>query len=281
MPELAISDEKPEVSILFGKTPSELAEVKQKNQFAQAGTNHFLLFIPGIANYYVANGNSIIIEPAPQAEGRAIRLFLLGTVLGVLLMQRGILSIHGSAVSLNGKGVIFTGMSGAGKSTLLAAFCASNYSLLTDDIAAVTFDQKGKPVIHPGYPQQKLWRDSMEKIGLKIQNFSKVKADIDKYAVPIQHRFCPKSMPLAAVVEIKPGPYSMVSLSRLCGSEKLSILIKNTYRAECLAALRLQEKHFQQCVHTAGNVEVFRLCRPEGIISVDEQMHLVLEAVGK
>jgi hypothetical protein len=263
----------------LGKTPSELAGARQKNKYAQVGENQFLLFIPGVANFYAANGNSIIIEPAPQAEERAIRLFLLGTTLGVLLMQRGILPLHGSAVALNGRAVIFTGVSGAGKSTLIAAFGTSGYGLLTDDVAAIGFDEE-QPFVHPGYPQQKLWRDSLEGFGLNTRDFARVMADMDKYAVPVQHMFCPASLPLAGICEIKPGPYAAVSLNRLHAAEKLAVLINNTYRVKRLAGLGRQEDHFRQCAKTAGQIEVFRLCRPEGVFSIDEQKRLVLQAMG-
>ena len=101
-----------------------------------------------------------------------MRLFLLGTSFGALLMQRGILPLHGSAMVVNGRGVVFTGMSGAGKSSLLAAFRKKGYPFLTDDVVAVTVDTAGTAWIHPSYPQQKLWRDSTKAVGVDTDSLT-------------------------------------------------------------------------------------------------------------
>ncbi|HVH44487.1 MAG TPA: hypothetical protein VM925_19170 [Labilithrix sp.] len=56
------------------------------------------------------------------------------------LLQRqleGRLGMHGAAVSVDGKAVVFLGRSGAGKSTFAAAMCARGAALLADDAVAI------------------------------------------------------------------------------------------------------------------------------------------------
>ena len=48
--------------------------------------------------------------------------YLVGPVLGLLLRLRGVVCLHGSAVAIGDRGIIFVGAEGAGKSTTAAAF---------------------------------------------------------------------------------------------------------------------------------------------------------------
>ena len=54
-----------------------------------------------------------------------------------MLQHRGYLVLHGSAVLVNGRAVVFSGDSGAGKSTLAASMVHHGYQLITDDVVAI------------------------------------------------------------------------------------------------------------------------------------------------
>ena len=111
------------------------------------------------------NGSEITIEPTKDATSEELQLFLIGSVFGALIHQRGMLPIHGSAVLFKGKAVVFTGVSGAGKSTLAMGLAQRGYSVLADDISVITKRADNTPVLYPGYPQMKLWGDSLDKLG--------------------------------------------------------------------------------------------------------------------
>lgn len=90
------------------------------------------------AIFAIQNGDTIQVSPMAGADEAKIRLFLLGTCMGALLMQRKILPLHGSAIAIDGKAYAFVGHSGAGKSTLASAFINKGFQLLSDDVIAVT-----------------------------------------------------------------------------------------------------------------------------------------------
>ena len=71
-----------------------------------------------------------------------IRLYILGTCMGAILMQRKILPLHGSAIEIDGKAYAIVGDSGAGKSTLASAFLKQGYQLVSDDVIAVSLSQE-------------------------------------------------------------------------------------------------------------------------------------------
>ena len=267
----------PEVSISIGTVPAGITDAVEKTGSYQVSENHFILSVPGVGRYYVTNGNCIVVDPAKQAKEDSVRLYLLGTAFGSLLMQRGILPIHGSAVVIRGYCVIFTGVSGAGKSTLLAAFRERGYSFLTDDVSAVTVDVDGTAWVHSAYPQQKMWRDTAGTMGVDTTSLTPLYRgnNNDKFAVAVHKGFCQSPAPLVAVYEIEAEKCRDVTLRPLSGVDKLAVLLSHTYRPWLIDGLGLKAMHFKQCVAVAGHVAVSRLTRPEGVFSVEEQVRLV------
>jgi hypothetical protein len=267
----------PQVSIHLGKVPAAITDPILKTDGYQAAKGKFLFLVPGVANYYVADGNSIIVEPDKQAQEYSVRLFLLGTSFGALLQQRGILPLHGSAVVAKGHGVVFTGMSGAGKSSLLAAFRKRGYPFLTDDVVAVTVDSEGTAWIHPSYPQQKMWRDSTKAVGVETESLKPFYTykDQEKFAVPAQQGFRHSPAPLAAVYELQVANCREVELLTLAGIDKLAVLLSHTYRPWLIDGLGMKATHFKQCAAVARQVTVSLLSRPAETFSLEEQVHCI------
>ena len=102
----------------------------------------------------------------PRPNDNDVRLFLLGSVMGALLHQRGWLPLHGSAIRLpDGTAAIFMGPSGVGKSTLAAAFRRRGYAVAADDVSLIFTGADGSPLLQPAYPELKLWAEAAAKIG--------------------------------------------------------------------------------------------------------------------
>lgn len=242
----------------------------------QIGENEFLLHVEGVASFYVKNGDQIIVQLCSQYDLCEVRLYLLGTAMGVLLMQRGVLPIHGSAVVVEGRCIIFAGISGAGKSTLAAALRKNGYALLADDISAVIFDDNGLPWVQPGYPQQKLWQTSAALLSIDTTTLRKVSPDIEKYAVPVLDNFWQQAIPLTAIYEIDVKPCDDITIKELKGMEKLTTIMDNAYRASLYPGLGLQTLHFQKSANIVNQVQVFRLTRPEGVCLLDRQLSILV-----
>ncbi|CQR74733.1 HPr kinase/phosphorylase [Sporomusa ovata DSM 2662] len=266
-----------DVIICYGAVPDKINVPIKTAYCYQAAVGEFLLRIDGIAVYYVTNGQQITIQPLGDANYSLVRLYLLGTAMGVLLMQRGLVPIHGSTVAINGCGVVFTGVSGAGKSTMAAALLKKGYSLLTDDVSAVASDQNGVFWVQPGYPQQKLWQDAASMIGIDTMVFDRICEDRDKYAVPISAGFRRLSIPITAVYEIVVKPCLNVSIVPIKGVAKLATIMSNTYRVEFVNGLGLKIPHFKQCANIVKQVQVFRLIRPEDTMSLIRQVTMMLQ----
>ncbi|MGI4730626.1 MAG: hypothetical protein ACRYFW_02615 [Janthinobacterium lividum] len=65
-----------------------------------ADRRRFWMDVPDVARILVWSGREIVVDPAPRADDAAIRAFLLGSAMGALLHQRGLLPLHASAVAM-------------------------------------------------------------------------------------------------------------------------------------------------------------------------------------
>lgn len=223
----------------------------------------FLFHVPDTAVYSITSGSHIMVTPYPGADEAKIRLYLLGTCMGVLLMQRGILPLHGSAVVIDEKVYAIVGESGAGKSTLAAAFAHAGYPLMTDDVIAVSLsNDSGAATVFPSYPQQKLWEESIKQLGLLSQNYSSIYERVNKYAVPMQSRFYREPLPLAGVVELIKVSEPEPSIKAYNSLEGLHVLNVHTYRNSLLRLLNLQQWQFQSIARLASQLPVYQLRRP-------------------
>lgn len=274
LPELQIGEGYPDVVIKMGKVPASLENPLEKGVCFQAAVDEFLLKLDKIAGYYVSNGSEIIIEPFSEENEDDIRLFLLGSVFGALMHQRGYLVIHGSSVEVGGKGIIFTGVSGAGKSTLAAAFNKKGYRALTDDVCAIKIED-GVPYIMPGFPSFKLWKDAAEKLDKDTTSLTPIRKEIEKYRVEAQ--FCDKPAVLSRMYVLKAHNKEDINIIELKNFEKINALISNTYRFRFLKGQGGEGKHLKQCAAVAKNTKINIVTRTKMNFVTNELVSLLEE----
>jgi hypothetical protein len=109
------------ITVRAAPVPAALQDATARGATWQIAGKRFLFQVPGVARFLLSGGNEIVFEPAPGVDGGDVSIFLIGTVFGILLHQRGEIVLHASAVRVAGKAVLFCAPSGSGKSTLAAA----------------------------------------------------------------------------------------------------------------------------------------------------------------
>src|SRR6266536_1366743 len=148
LPELLPGEASPDLEIRFGKVPDKLRDPTAAGVCYEASSGQFLLKVDGHARYWATNGSEIVIQQDFRTARDDLRAFLLESVLGAILHQRGVLALHASAIEVRGGAAILAGPSGAGKSTLAAALAKRGHRVLSDEIAAVTI-REGWPCVLP------------------------------------------------------------------------------------------------------------------------------------
>lgn len=237
------------------------------------------LFWDNVGTFIVRDGKEIIINPRPDVEQSIIRLPLFGTVMAVLLHQRGFLVLHASAVSLGDSAIAFIGDKGQGKSTMAATLYGLGHNLIADDVVAVDFDSTGSPRVVSSFPLMKLWPEAaIATLGDDPQTLAKIHPQVEKRSRSISERFVKASLPLERVYTLTHGGVSVIK--SLPPQEAIKELIRNSYMARFgKQFLQGHEAawHFHKCIKLANNIPVLNLERPRNLDLLPDVARLVEE----
>lgn len=265
LPLLRCSADTGHADIVFREAavPQNLVAPLFTGSFYQVAGREFLLEVKDVARFWGQDGRLVFFERACSACDTHIILFLLGTVLGALLQQQGTFLLHASAVVRDAGAILFAGESGAGKSTLTAAMVREGYRLIADDACLLTLEN-GRVIVHPGHPHIRLWRDSLELLNISPEQLSRIHTDIDKYYWPVENFFEPAPQPVDAFFELTTVREGGIVTSGLTGIDKLSVLVKNTFRVEALDYVASRTECITYWAARAGYFPLFRLARSTG-----------------
>ncbi|MFE4036188.1 aldolase [Priestia sp. YIM B13489] len=257
---LAIPDDNIDVVIQTRDLTEAEIQLDKKKGFT-VYRNEVVFEVPNTAIFSIRNGKEIIVVPLEEFDKDRVRLYVLGTCMGVLLMQQHILPLHGSAVAVGGKAYAIVGNSGAGKSTLASAFINEGYKLISDDVIPVTFTGKNIPVIQPSYPQQKLWEESLNNFGMDARGYQPLFERETKYSIPVKNSFHNQPIPLGGIFELVKGSGDSVGIRKTEGLEGFRILLNHTFRGSLLQRMGLREWHFIYSSNILREVQTFQLTR--------------------
>lgn len=259
------SDVRPIIEIRLGSVPETLPGAAPPQAGLQARGEDALLAVADVARFLVRGGAEIVVDAAPGASERNVRLFLLGSALGMLCHQRGLLPLHANAIVADGGAVAFAGHSGAGKSTLAAHFERAGYDVLCDDVCVVSFTAEGAPVAWPGLPRLKLWGEAAKAFGHDSTTLDIAIEGMDKYHVPMTRRLAAQPIPFRRLYVLSRaeggGEGATVPLK---GRAAMEAVMAQTYRGFYLAPMGLAERHFRQCVALSAHAEVYAASRAWG-----------------
>jgi hypothetical protein len=241
--------------------------------FTQDG-DALLLTVPQIARFWLRAGWDIVVELAPGAPERNVRLYLLGSAFGALLHQRGSLPLHANAVEVDGRAIAFMGASGAGKSTLAAWFHDHGHKVIADDICVVGSDSEGVPHVAPGLPRLRLWKEALEASGRDAGDYDRAwegSDEWDKFEVPLSPELVADGeRRLAAIYLLRTS--DKFEIRRLRGFRAAQALIENTYRGRTIVSAAGPRLHWEACLRVAAQVPIFELQRPHDLSRLDRDI---------
>jgi hypothetical protein len=251
---------KAEVTIGFGNVPEHLPEVRGTGILFEAACDDFLFKFDGVGRFRVQGGDRIIVQAEKQALPSEIRLLLLGSSIGALLHQRGMLAIHGSAITDGKQTAILSGQSGVGKSSLAAGLLELGYSVIADDISVIGQNGKQHFMVERGIPHLKLWKDVLVHLNKGI-DFAIVRPQLEKYRMPIP--VWEGEIPnLSKIVLLRLSNSADYSYSEILGKDKFHLLRRNTYRLQFIDKMNQTEVHFRNLSRLVNSIQMFHADRP-------------------
>jgi hypothetical protein len=269
----------PDVEIRFGSVPPALPGGTLAEPFIHVAAGTCLIAAPP-ARILVSDGETIEVDPAPGASGSDIRPYLLGSALGVLCHQRGLMPLHASSAFIGERAVAFAGPSGAGKSTLAAGLRRAGFSVLADDICAIRF-QGDHPIVSPGLTRLKLSAESLRLLDVRIDRLEPVGGGVGKYNLLANAAaVAPGSARLGTVCLLRRAAEGPAQVRRLTGAQAASAVLGDIYRWRTAAALGLARSLLDRAVLLARVCEVFEAVGPLDPAAPFRRQEVVLAALG-
>lgn len=262
----------------LARLEAELETARFANARVQIVPGSYQFLIQAVARYRVQQGTQILVDPLPGADPGDVRLWLLGTALGALLHQRGLLPLHVSALAIDGGASAFCGDSGAGKSTLAAALHRRGLPLLTDDVG-LAVPEADRVRFYPGFPRIKLWRDALEHFGLDHRPLIRDLTRTDKYHLRLAAGagFQAQPLPLRRLYLLERGADDEpVRIEPVRGHAAIGLIQAHTYRPGLIRRLGRAGEHLRQCGQVASAIQVFRLRRPWRLERLDQTLDQLL-----
>lgn len=227
--------------------------------------------VPDVGRYEARGGTEIVVDPLPDADPKAVRLFLLGSAMGATMMLRGCLVLHGNAFRMGDACAVVLGHSGSGKSTLAAEFHRRGHDVLSDDVVPV--DAAGLAL--PGYPRIKLWDDALDRLGRSAEGLERIHDDHAKFQVPLE-RGRLEPLPLRWVYVLERHVGDDLRVEEAGGAVTFELLHEHTYRNELVHGLAAVATHLQQCARLAGQARVRRVLRPAETMTAEATADAIL-----
>jgi len=160
-----------DVSIKYGEelySPPE--EVGACEYYFAVGPEKAVFYYQDVALFTIIKGCEVFVSPVTGVDCDLLVNTVLGTPMGILLLQRGFLVLHASAVEINGKITCFLGASGAGKSTTVCSLICSGHKLVADDVVAIKISSSALPEVLPGYPWMKVGKELISTLSIPPRN---------------------------------------------------------------------------------------------------------------
>lgn len=229
--------------------------------------------IPGKLAMRIEDGRSIVYRPHAGVPQDEVRLFLLGSGIGAILMQRGNLVLHANAIAMPGNGaIICLGRSGAGKSTTAGALMQRGYEVLGDDVCAIDSGNN----IRRGVPRLKLWDDTVRRLALDASGLERFAGAHDKWNVPLAGKVSGARRP-AMFVLLDFGEGTTVETRTISGGEKFVALRNNVYRHELVAALDIEAYYLERLARIASSTPMYRIARPRSGFTIDQVVDTIID----
>lgn len=280
LPELPKAEvESSDISIEYRDLTGIWNNLIDPKRYFNVNENSVLFRVPNTATFYVENGDKILISPMAGFQEDQVRLYVLGTCMGALLLQRKTLPLHGSAIAINGKAYAIVGDSGSGKSTLASAFLDNGYQLISDDVIPVHLTSDGVPIVTPSYPQQKLWQESLDAFGRQSSLYRPIYERETKFSIPVNSQFSPLSLPLAGVFELNKTDNNEITINPILNLERLHTLFNHTYRNFLMVKLGLMEWHFHLSAKIADNIQFYKVERPISRFTANDLTTIILNTL--
>jgi hypothetical protein len=268
-----------DIRISFGSLPAWLHEVSDtqietsyiadyKSECGEPALRVFRVLDGRYYRFRYADETEFVVDSAGTEIWAAWRepltledtaTYLLGPVMGFVMLLRGIVCLHASAVAIGNEAIALLGPAGSGKSTTAAAFAERGYSVLAEDV--VTLDDRGDQfLVRPGYPCIRLWPAAVKALYGSETHLPKLTPNWDKCYLDLSDNFQGEPLRLAAIYHLSERRHEATApfVQALDRSEAMMSLVANTYATK-LMDKQMRAREFELLTRVVKSVPLRRV----------------------
>lgn len=257
------SDGISEAKIIFADAPADRIPAGESGIYTSPSYSAMGLSFGTIS---VKNGNLMELYSYGKTEEADFAPFIIGWGFAFLFHQRGYTIFHCSALNIDNKAVLVSGVSGAGKSTIALSLIGRGHKYLADDMAI--YNPADGPDLIPAYPLQKVCRDVS--IGLNQEELVHINEGRDKFAYHNETDYCDVPVPIKAVVMLDAHDGDSVTVEEITGLDKYMKVLSCMYLAEIFAAFGTPDGDKFRSLKLSGQIRLLKISRPRGKDTVAE-----------
>ncbi len=255
-------------------------ELSVKKTFTKYSQSEYFLELPKIANFYISNGNSIIIEPKCN-DYDLINLHFYANALTIALYQRNILLLHVSGVySKNNKIVLLAAPRGTGKSTTAVQLQEQGFSIFSDDTVRIEFID-GKLYAYASYPMVRMWEDSFKnQSSFMEENKVRLGQGINKLGFLFHDSFNTDRMEVESIVFLEASGNEIL-VEKMNPKDYFTFLKANFYRNYWIENLKKQVLQFKLLSNIVTHIPAWKATRPRKGSTENEFSKKIIETILK
>jgi hypothetical protein len=254
----------PDVKIIINRVnhPQDYIsqEILQQAWAVHLNREKALVYLKDIGVFLIEAGKKITLIPYSKASKSAIRFYLVGTVMAILLYQRNFLVLHGSVINFENRAIVFLGKSGDGKSSTAAAFISQGYLMTNDDVAPVNLTAE-LATIYPGFSQVKLAKETAHALGYDFESLIVLHQSETKRGYRPQQEFSHQPLPIGRIYIL--GYDEDFMIQPLSPSEAVMELSRHSRPTTLFHSPDVQ--HFRLCTTLVEKHPLYRLNRPKDL----------------
>lgn len=266
-----------DIEICEGTIPEDILEQEAERKYVFGQERSWLA--NKTCYMVVEKGNKLTYCLKPEGRVMYLQSYILGFGMSMLAMQRGILSIHCSALADDKGALLIAGESGAGKSTLTTAFLDKGYRLMADDMAWVETTEEQLVMARPAFPFQKLCRNVAIEQGYNLDEILYINEDKDKFLAPYRGEFSTESVPVKGFIMLGVVQSEDVVCQEVEGMQKFHVCANNLFLRHLLKQDKYQPQTGQKCLKMAAGIPIYYIGRPDGKDTTAQVIEKAFEVV--
>lgn len=225
-------------------------------------TQGYLIRFPHQADFAISDDLSdVVCTPVPDAEFGIGKTLYCNAIQPLIANHLGGISLHASAVCIDGRAIAFLGLSRMGKTTLAAAFARQGYPFLTEDVLKLAV-REGGYIVQPSRPVLRLFGDSASEL-LGPSSAARPSRTARKTEIEANDilPYADRPAALGALLLLGAGQCNQVAVEELEPASALARLMQHAFILDVQDKQRLRG-HFDRIARLAEAVRCYELDYP-------------------